>query len=1170
MFSESLMYAQTEISGVINSYSAVTSVNGDDAVSVSDPGIFAPGDTVLIIQMKGMGITLDESEEGINWGKKQFFNNAGNYEFMIVDQINDNNVKFTRDLVSSYNADQTVQLVKTRGYKNATVSGKLTAGKWDGEKGGVIALIVSNKLTMEADIDATSTGFSGGGVTDLDEYECSSENPGAYSPFHFPQGSQKSGKKGEGPVTYYWSGDQQYPIGNNFVHGKGRLSSAGGGGNGHLSGGGGGSNFGQGGLGGFEFESCEADESMRGAPGERMDDFFTDEYIGSRFFMAGGGGGSTSYNGKNATAGGNAGGMVIIIADNISGNGHRIISDGGSVSDTATAGAGGGGGGGTIITAVDNFNNSLTVQSRGGKGGDVIHEMRSGPGGGGGGGTVLTIHPFPGNVTTNLGGGRSGRYFEPGSEPSKDAYGSTDGNSGGEFADLEITLNGFLFNGIKYDQVICEEQVPGLLEGTQPKGGTPHPVEGYYYEWFMKSESSDEWEIIPGEQEKDYQPPALTETTSFIRVVKDNDPDQVIDSSNVVEITVQPKILGNLISEEQTICEENTPAPLTGEEPLQGGTGIYNYNWEEKNDDSQWSEAVEDNTGIHYQPGPLGDTTTYRRIVTSGKCADTSQVLTINVHPLITGNIISPEQTVCEGTAPDELHSAATTGGGTGTYDYLWEQSQDLSDWSNATEPNNMESLPLDVIAQTTYYRRVVNSGMCADISGYLEVSVLPAITENVIGDHQTICFDTPPEEFQGSTPEGGDEPDYRYNWENSTDLENWHPAGDNNEEVNLQYTSLTDPTYFRRIVKSGPDNACIDTSNTVHVDFHPFSGVHIEESADTVCSGSETALSFNFFGEGPWEIEFTDGTQTETIKDISDHSLEATAQPETTEQSEAIEYIILSLTDSHGCEAREEDMTGTATVTVYGYPTPDAGADGEACGPSHDLNSIPSFGEGFWSSVNTEAEYSPDSSHYNATATITEYGTHRFVWRETNWQCTASDETEVTFYRKPSAADAGEDQSLQFDFQTFLEATPPETGAGSWELVSGGGAIVNENDPSTQVTNLELGENIFRWSVINGVCPAETDQVSINVSDLDAPTGFSPNNSGLNDYFVIRGLENSQTNKLVVFNRQGNEVYREVNYQNDWDGRNHQGTPLPNDTYYYILEVDNKHEYKGFIIIRR
>ena len=266
-------------------------------------------------------------------------------------------------------------------------------------------------------------------------------------------------------------------------------------------------------------------------------------------------------------------------------------------------------------------------------------------------------------------------------------------------------------------------------------------------------------------------------------------------------------------------------------------------------------------------------------------------------------------------------------------------------------------------------------------------------------------------------------------------------------------------------------------------------------------------------------------------------------------------------------------NMTGEASVKVYAFPIPDPGPDGEVCGPVFELNAVPSFGKGLWQSESVAAGFSPGANRNNAVVTVEEYGTHKFILNEINWECPASAEVTVTFFEQPEKVYAGEDQSLQFIFETYMAAELPAgmpNATGTWKLIEGSGIILSETNPQTMVSDLAFGENIFRWTVINGVCDAVSDLLAINILYLLTPTGFSPNNSGLNDRFVIRGLENSSVNELTIFNRQGNVVYRKANYQNDWTGRNQNGVPLPEDTYYYILSVDNKYSYKGFIVLKR
>ncbi|WP_157986755.1 hypothetical protein, partial [Chitinophaga alhagiae] len=81
-----------------------------------------------------------------------------------------------------------------------------------------------------------------------------------------------------------------------------------------------------------------------------------------------------------------------------------------------------------------------------------------------------------------------------------------------------------------------------------------------------------------------------------------------------------------------------TPAQLTGTTPA-GGSGTYTYQWQSSasNDPATFTN-IGGATGANYAPGALTTTTYYRRIVTSGECASTSNIIavTVSVTPVFT------------------------------------------------------------------------------------------------------------------------------------------------------------------------------------------------------------------------------------------------------------------------------------------------------------------------------------------------------------------------------------------------------------------------------------------------------------------------------------------------------------------------------------------------------
>ena len=80
----------------------------------------------------------------------------------------------------------------------------------------------------------------------------------------------------------------------------------------------------------------------------------------------------------------------------------------------------------------------------------------------------------------------------------------------------------------------------------------------------------------------------------------------------------------------------------------------------------------------------------------------------------------------------------------------------------------------------------------------------------------------------------------------------------------------------------------------------------------------------------------------------------------------------------------------------------------------------------------------------------------------------------------------------------------------------------------------------------------------------------FSPNGDGSNDLLVINCIENFPGNRLEIFDRYGNRVFETTNYQNNWDGSGN-GGPLPNGTYFYILNLgDGSEPTRGWLQIIR
>jgi gliding motility-associated-like protein len=119
-------------------------------------------------------------------------------------------------------------------------------------------------------------------------------------------------------------------------------------------------------------------------------------------------------------------------------------------------------------------------------------------------------------------------------------------------------------------------------------------------------------------------------------------------------------------------------------------------------------------------------------------------------------------------------------------------------------------------------------------------------------------------------------------------------------------------------------------------------------------------------------------------------------------------------------------------------------------------------------------------------------------------------------------------------------------------------------------------GDASFMWKASDGKEYSASANVVITVTPalLFIPEGFSPNGDGINDFFVIGGIEDKVAS-ISIYNRWGNLVYSNKDYKNDWDGLSNAGlllgSKLPDGTYFYVIDLHDGEKAKiGYITINR
>ena len=152
-----------------------------------------------------------------------------------------------------------------------------------------------------------------------------------------------------------------------------------------------------------------------------------------------------------------------------------------------------------------------------------------------------------------------------------------------------------------------------------------------------------------------------------------------------------------------------------------------------------------------------------------------------------------------------------------------------------------------------------------------------------------------------------------------------------------------------------------------------------------------------------------------------------------------------------------------------------------------------PSIGVGEWSVISGSANFTGNG------ATSLAVEDNYFKWTITNNNCSLSDTVKITSH-KPSTSYAGSDRTICGE-SILLNANIPYTGTGNWVVLSGAAAIADVSKNNSEVTNLNLGKNILRWTITYKECSISDDVIITN----NRPTNF---NAGTDQYLCSNSTQ--------------------------------------------------------------
>lgn len=120
----------------------------------------------------------------------------------------------------------------------------------------------------------------------------------------------------------------------------------------------------------------------------------------------------------------------------------------------------------------------------------------------------------------------------------------------------------------------------------------------------------------------------------------------------------------------------------------------------------------------------------------------------------------------------------------------------------------------------------------------------------------------------------------------------------------------------------------------------------------------------------------------------------------------------------------------------------------------------------------------------------------------------------------------------------------------------------------STDVHRLSNhGDTIFDMDYKSAYYYVDDVTVLLCNEELNIPNVFSPNDDGINDFFLIPNLE--VEDRYKIYDRWGILIF-DGDYKTGWDGKTKAGLLCPAAVYYYITEQKNRPLQKGFIQLIR
>lgn len=576
------------------------------------------------------------------------------------------------------------------------------------------------------------------------------------------------------------------------------------------------------------------------------------------------------------------------------------------------------------------------------------------------------------------------------------------------------------------------------------------------------------------------------------------------------EVTVSSAAVNNI-----NICS-GTSISISGENQVSA-----TYQWEIYSNGT-WVNAPLNSTQIDYQTSTIlnsnstPNTIQYRRKNLSTNPNTYDSYTNVVVSPAIQNNLITATQTTFCNNASFTIIGSTPVAEAQSIFTYTWQRSPDNITWNDV--PNmTQKDIGLSNLNETTYFRRIVKVGACNVTSAPLKIDVLAPPLVSIAGNITGCSIVT-------LTAAGG----VSYQWNGGLTP---------NQATN---TFTTSGTYIVTVTNAEGCSATMSKTVMIGAGQTNITGNNV--GCNSVMLTATGGVNYN------WDGGLTPNQAKNTFTTSGTYNV--------------------TITDVNGCITT---LSKTVTVNTNSLPTLQITASKLSICEGDEITFKPSY---------SNAGDSPSFKWFKngIQSTTSEIYTAKGLKDGDEIHCDiiSSNSCSLPFSSNKIKITVNPIPQVTIDEIVFIE----NDGAKTLNPQVNSDVISYKWFPSTGLDNPNVknpkanpeSTTIYKLTVVGaGNCVAEATIKVVVLKEIFIPNVFSPNGDGKNDQWLIRNISDYIGTKVQIFNRYGQQVFKNDNFISPWDGAMN-GKPLPLGSYYYILDLANKAKtrYTGSVTILR